>query len=125
MMLMTSASGTDRATKLATDADQHLRLDGQHDDVGVLDRARVVLDRPDRVAADQLGTPIRPRVAGDDPIGRDLLATDQAGNHGLGHHSRADGGDRGVSQRHAPEYRSVLEGAAPARQALRTRATRS
>ena len=54
MMLMTSGVGADRALELAADADQHLRLDGQHDDVGVLDGARVVLDGADRVAADQL-----------------------------------------------------------------------
>ncbi len=72
----------------------------QHDDVGVGDGVLVAGRDPDAVVALQGVSPVGPRMAGHDLIRRDLAAAKQAGDHGLGHDARADGGDGAVGQRH-------------------------
>jgi hypothetical protein len=86
MMLMTSLPRFSRRY-LPADSAQHLRLDREHHHVGLLDRAGVVLDRADAVRGDQLAAPVGAGMARDDPIRRNLLAAQQAGDHGLRHHA--------------------------------------
>ncbi len=94
------------AGQLASDPAQHLRLDRQHDDIGVFDRRRVLLDGTHTVRAHQLVAPLEARVAGDDLLGADELGAQQAGDHGFGHDARADGRDGAVGERHRPSIRS-------------------
>ena len=94
-----------RRPDLATDLAEHLRLDPEEDDVGSLDRLLVVADDADAVLGPEMVTPLGARMAGDDLIGRDELAPEQAGDHRLRHHSGADRGDRSVAEwGHRAEY---------------------
>ena len=107
MMLMTQLPVAQRAAQLASHADEHLRLDGENDHVRVRDGGAVVLDRADAVARDELVAPIGARMARDDLLGCDLVATKQPGDHGLGHDAGANSCDARAPQRHG---RSLLVG---------------
>ena len=101
------------AGKLPPDSNEHLRLNSQHDDVGLLHRLEVGRRDPDGVVAFQLRPAVPARMAGND-LGRlHLVATEQAGDHRLGHDARAYGRDRAfVEGRHG---RSIADRLAPAR----------
>ena len=73
---------------------EHLGLDAEQDHVRVADGVRVRGDGPDAVLALQRLAPLGARVAGDDLVRGDQAIAQQAGDHRLGHHARADRRDR-------------------------------
>ena len=85
--------------ELAHDALQHLRLDGEHDEISAVRRIGVALRRFDTEPLCELLAAIFPGVTGDDVRGRDEGLLEQPGDHRLGHDSGADKGDPGVGQR--------------------------
>ena len=92
---------------LASDTDEHLWLDAEQYDMGRIHCVDVVGNDADAVLRAELIPALGARMAGDDLVGSDELTTEQTGDHRLGHHPRADGGDRAFAQRsHPPEYRT-------------------
>jgi hypothetical protein len=98
-------AGVQMRLQLATDAGQHLGLDREQDDIGLLDRLGVPAHGPDPVQPAELLASLRARMAGHDPTRRHQLATEQPGDHRLGHHAGADGGDGPLREGgHGAEY---------------------
>ena len=96
---------------LATDLVQHLWLDPEQDHVRVPDRLEVRCDGPDPVLALKGLAPFGPRMAGDDLARGDQLATQQAGDHRLGHDAGADRNDCGLGKGgHGGEYTDAAGG---------------
>ena len=83
---------------LAPDLGQHLRLDGEQDDVGPVDGLGVARHGPDAIGAGEFVAALRSRVAGHHLLGRDQLAAQDAGDHRLGHDAGANGGDRALGE---------------------------
>ena len=79
-----------RRPDLAHDGAQHLRLHGQHHDVGARHRLRVARHHGDPVPGGEQVAPVAARMRGDQPGRGHGLVRQQAGDHGLGHHAGAD-----------------------------------